>query len=69
MKLKNAGVVMRERRELLGMTREQVAEKAEMNSQTVYKIEMGYTTPRLGSFLNLCHVLGLKIEDFMEEEQ
>lgn len=68
MKLKNAGVVMRERRELLGMTREQVAEKAEMNSQTVYKIEMGYTQSRLGSFLNLCHVLGLKIEDFMEEE-
>lgn len=68
MKQRMAGVVLRERRELLGMTREQVAEKAEMNSQTVYKIEMGYTQARLGSFLDLCHVLGLKIEDFMEEE-
>lgn len=67
MKQKMAGVVIRERRELLGMTREQVSGKAEMNPQTVYKIEMGYTQARLGNFLNLCYVLGLKIEDFMEE--
>lgn len=68
-KQKSIGIVIRNRRELLGLTREQVAEKAYMNHQTVYKIENGYTLPRLGSFIHLCYVLGLKIEDFVEEEQ
>lgn len=68
MKQKNIGSVIRERRELLGMTREQIAEKTGINPQTIYKIENGHALPRLGTFISLCYVLGLKIEDFVEEE-
>lgn len=69
MKLKNIGEVLRKRREILGFTREQLAEKADVNPQTIYKIETGQTQPRVINFVVLCYVLGLKIEDFIEEEE
>ena len=61
---------VRERRQGLGLTQEQLAERAGVSRQTIITIEGGRYDPSLPLALRLARLLGQRVEDlFIDEEE
>ncbi len=61
---------VRERRQGLGLTQEQLAERAGVSRQTIISIEGGRYDPSLPLALRLARLLGQRVEDlFIDEEE
>jgi putative transcriptional regulator len=61
---------IRERRQGLGLTQEQLAEQAGVSRQTIISIEGGRYDPSLPLALRLAGLLGQRVEDlFIPEEE
>ncbi|HRW24465.1 MAG TPA: helix-turn-helix transcriptional regulator [Spirochaetia bacterium] len=61
---------VRECRQGLGLTQEQLAEQAGVSRQTIISIEGGRYDPSLPLALRLARLLGQRIEDmFIDEEE
>ncbi len=61
--LENMGLVLKERRERLGLTQEFVAERLDVSPEYISKLERGKNAPSLAVALGLCNVLNLSISD------
>ncbi|GKU83613.1 helix-turn-helix domain-containing protein [Niallia sp. NCCP-28] len=53
-------------RQLKGMTQEELAEKANLSTTHVGRIENGEAEPKIYSFYKLCAVLGIQIPSSLE---
>lgn len=62
MTLQQLGETIRLRRVELGLTQEELAEKAGINSQTVGTIENGYKGPRYDTLTMVTEALGLEVK-------
>ena len=61
---------IRERRQGLGLTQEQLAEQVRVSRQTIISIEGGRYDPSLPLALKLARLLGQSIEDlFIDQEE
>lgn len=60
---------VRERRQGLGLTQEQLAERAGVSRQTIISIEGGRYDPSLPLALRLARLLGQRIEDLFIDEK
>ena len=60
------GRMIRSRRKLMGMTAEQLAEKANRSTREVGDIELGKVEPRLGTALLLCNACNVDIGELKE---
>ena len=61
---------VRECRQGLGLTQEQLAERAGVSRQTIISIEGGRYDPSLPLALRLARLLGQRVEDlFIDEEE
>jgi transcriptional regulator with XRE-family HTH domain len=54
------GAIIRNKRQKLGLTQEQVAELAELHRNYVGDIERGLKEPTVGVFIRLCHAVKLQ---------
>ncbi|WPR73384.1 helix-turn-helix domain-containing protein [Algoriphagus sp. NG3] len=61
MTIKEIGVVIRERRQLLGLLQPDLAEIAQISINTLYKIERGEANPSVKVLNKLAEVLGLEL--------
>ncbi|MEB2774629.1 helix-turn-helix domain-containing protein [Algoriphagus sp. D3-2-R+10] len=61
MTIKEIGVVIRERRQLLGLLQPDLAEMAQVSINTLYKIERGEANPSVKVLNKLAEVLGLEL--------
>ena len=57
---------IRSRRKNIGMTQKELAEKVGVSTNTVARWERGESEPSWSDFLKLCVVLGMKMEDFVK---
>lgn len=60
---------MKSRRENIGMTQKELAKKIGVTDVTISRWESGQREPTWTYFLKLCVELGMKAEDFMEDEE
>ncbi len=60
---------IKSRRENIGLTQKQLAEKMEVSTNTVARWERNETEPSWSYFLRLCIVLGMNPEDFMKGDE
>jgi transcriptional regulator with XRE-family HTH domain len=56
------GQIVKERRKQLGITQKHLAELAEVNYNTVYKIETGQVSPTIELLQKLTAVLGMELK-------
>ena len=61
MNIKQIGTTLRERRKLLNVTQEDLADISGVSERTVRDIEKGLANPELESLMKLCEVLGLEV--------
>ena len=61
MTIKEIGVVIKERRQLLGLVQPDLAEMAQLSINTLYKIERGEANPSVKVLNKLAEVLGLEL--------
>ena len=61
MDIKQIGTTLRERRKLLNVTQEDLADISGVSERTVRDIEKGLANPELESLMKLCEVLGLEV--------
>jgi transcriptional regulator with XRE-family HTH domain len=54
------GAIIRTKRQKLGLTQEQVAERAELHRNYVGDIERGLKEPTVGVFIRLCRAVKLQ---------
>lgn len=55
--LEEMGRLIRERREALGLTQEELAERATLSRDTIHRIELGKTSVKVDMFLQICDAL------------
>jgi putative transcriptional regulator len=60
---------VRERRNLLNMTQDELAEKVQATRQTVIAIEKGNYVPSVLLALRIASILGSKVEDLFQYEK
>lgn len=58
---------IKSRRENLGLTQKQLAEKVNLTDVTISRYETGQREPSWSDFLLICKVLGMNPNDFIEE--
>lgn len=61
MTIKEIGVVIKERRQLVGLLQPDLAEMAQVSINTLYKIERGEANPSVKVINKLAEVLGLEL--------
>jgi transcriptional regulator with XRE-family HTH domain len=61
MTIEEIGVVIKERRQLLGLIQPDLAEMAQISINTLYKIERGEANPSVKVLNKLAEVLGLEL--------
>lgn len=61
MTVEQIGVVIKERRQLLGLIQPDLAEMAQVSINTLYKIERGEANPSVKVLNKLAEVLGLEL--------
>lgn len=63
------GRKMKEFRDQLGWSQEDVAKQANVSHNTISRLETGeVTNPRLDTLSAIAHALGVKVRDILEEE-
>ena len=60
---------VRERRTLLKMTQDELAEKVQATRQTIIAIEKGNYVPSVLLALRIAYILGSKVEDLFQYEK
>lgn len=58
MDFKRAGKEFQQIRKKIGLTQEQLAEKANITPNTVSRIERGMLVPSISTFIDICNALG-----------
>jgi transcriptional regulator with XRE-family HTH domain len=61
MRIKEMGLFIKERRQVLGMIQPDLAEMAQVSINTIYKIERGETNPSIKVLNKLAEVLGIEL--------
>jgi transcriptional regulator with XRE-family HTH domain len=61
MTVEEIGIVIKERRQLLGLIQPDLAEMAQVSINTLYKIERGEANPSVKVLNKLAEVLGLEL--------
>ncbi|WPR73973.1 helix-turn-helix domain-containing protein [Algoriphagus sp. NG3] len=61
MTIEEIGIVIKERRQLLGLIQPDLAEMAQISINTLYKIERGEANPSVKVLNKLAEVLGLEL--------
>ena len=56
-------------RTILGLTQEELAERAELTKGFISQLERGLTSPTIGSLEDVLEALGTNISDFFKEEK
>ena len=56
---------IRTRRKEMGLTQEQLAEKAELSTNYIARLELGTSTPSLAALICLSRTLGIPISDLL----
>ena len=64
--MKDYRLILRRRREALGLSQHALAKKAEITQPFLWEIENGRKTPSLDVFFRICEVLDIKL--FPDEE-
>ncbi|MDT8302286.1 MAG: helix-turn-helix transcriptional regulator [Sedimentisphaerales bacterium] len=64
----HVGKRIRHRRWLVGMTQQQLADKAGVTRQTIIAIESGRYAPSLPLAFKIAHTFGISIEDVFQYE-
>ncbi len=59
---------LRDRRRALGLTQEGLAERADLSTNYVAKIELGLKTPSLSTTIRLARALGMEVSDILADE-
>lgn len=62
------GLRLRRRRKALGLTMQEVAERAHLSTGFISQVERGLATPSLSSLINLAAVLELSVSHFLDED-
>ncbi len=57
-----------ELRKAAGMSQEELAERADVSRQTVFKWEAGLTTPSMENILSLCRIFGVSADELIGNE-
>lgn len=65
--MKNYRLILRQKREKLGLSQHALAKRAEITQPFLWEIENGRKTPSLEVFFRLCEVLDIKL--FPDEEE
>lgn len=60
--------LIKSRRENLGLTQKQLAEKVGLTDVTISRYENGEREPKWSDFLAICEVLEINPNDFIEKE-
>ncbi|MBI3399550.1 MAG: helix-turn-helix transcriptional regulator [Deltaproteobacteria bacterium] len=60
------GTRMKELRKNIGLSQEQLAEKAEVSSKYISRIEMGQHFPSIDTLVKLANALNVELKDFFE---
>ena len=68
MDLVKIGKYIAGKRKALGMTQKQLAEKLNMSDKSVSKWERGVCLPDVSVYMELCEILGIRINEFIEGE-
>lgn len=68
MDLIKIGKYIAEKRKRLGMTQKQLAEKIGMSDKSVSKWERGICLPDVSVYMELCDILGIRINEFLAGE-
>ena len=66
--IKDLGPYIKSRRKNIGLTQRQIAYKVYVTVTTVSRWETGTSQPDWQSFVLLCDILGMKVEDFTGKE-
>ena len=66
--IKNLPSCIKSRRQNIGMTQKQLAEKVGVTDVTISRWESGQREPIASDFLRLCEVLGMELEWFIGKE-
>jgi transcriptional regulator with XRE-family HTH domain len=61
MRIKEMGLFIKERRQVLGIIQPDLAEMAQVSINTIYKIERGETNPSIKVLNKLAEVLGIEL--------
>ncbi len=62
MEISSLGKVIMERRKDLGITQARLAELADVNINTLYKLERGQTNPTLEVLVRIADILGMELK-------
>ena len=60
------GMRIKELRKNLGLSQEELAEKAEITSKYLSRVEMGQHFPSIDTLVKLANVLNVELKDFFE---
>ena len=63
--LEQIGLMIRNKRESLHLTQEEVAERADLSWDTIHRIELGKTSVKIDMSLHVCDALGANPYDFL----
>ena len=63
--IKNLSTYIKSRRQNIGLTQKQLAEKVGVTDVTISRWESGQREPVASDFLRLCEVLGMELEWFI----
>ena len=66
---KDLNEIIRERRENMGLTLEELAEMAEMSAKGIEKIELGKSNPKWQSVLNISKALKIDLGEFYNPDK
>lgn len=61
------GKKIKENRRNLGITQEVLAEKVNVSIPHISRIECGFSSPSLQTLVDICNVLGITIDDLMQD--
>lgn len=61
MNTKDLGAQIKERRQALKVTQQEVADLADVSINTIVAVERGTGNPQIETLLSICHVLGLQL--------
>jgi len=62
MEISSLGKAIMERRKNLGITQSRLAELADVNINTLYKLERGQTNPTLEVLVKIADILGMELK-------
>lgn len=68
MDLIKIGTYIAGKRKALGMTQKQLAEQLGMSDKSVSKWERGICLPDVALYAELCQILGISINEFLQEK-